>query len=482
MVQITQRAALPLEFLPPRFQPGLLRLTHGLLPVVFRLRLWPWLPAGIHDFVLQDGEKLARLYQQFQQGENRLILAFRHGEVDDPLALGYLLSRGLPEVADRQGIPLQKPLHVHGVYDRGMTLWAGDWLGRFLAGLGAIPIRRGKRRDLQGMRTVRRYGRSGQFPLAIAPEGATNGHSQRVSPLEPGVAQVGFWCAEDCAKAGQPQPVWIVPLGIQYRYPHPPWPRIHRLVRDLERSCGLPVGSPLALSPGHHPPIPPLSGDPWVQNLWPRLLAVADRLLSHGEAFYGRYFPQGWAPCEPDPQAPLQEQLMQRLAHLQDRALTLAEQYFGLGSEGTVIDRCRRMEEASWQDIYREDLPPLGHLSPVERGMADWLAQSAALHSHPMRLVESLVAVTGDYIPSQPTPERFGEMALLLFDVSERIRGRKMPARPRLGWRQGVLTVGDPMNVSDRLGDYQRNRAAAKAAIAQLTADLQSALESLIQP
>jgi len=33
---------------------------------------------------------------------------------------------------------------------------------------------------------------NGKLPMTVAPEGATNGHSEIVSPLERGVAQLGF--------------------------------------------------------------------------------------------------------------------------------------------------------------------------------------------------------------------------------------------------------------------------------------------------
>lgn len=68
-----------------------------------------------------------------------------------------------------------------------------------------------------------------------------------------------------------------------------------------------------------------------------------------------------------------------RLQVVLDRSLRAAEQFFGLESEGNIIDRCRRLEAASWDDIYRKDLPDLQTLSPLERGLADWIAEEASL-------------------------------------------------------------------------------------------------------
>lgn len=57
-----------------------------------------------------------------------------------------------------------------------------------------------------------------------------------------------------------------------------------------------------------------------------------------------------------------------------------------------------------------------------------------------------------------------------------------MPSRPQLGRRQAVITLGEGINVSDRWPTYTESRRAAKAAVEQLTQDIQLALESLIQP
>lgn len=59
--------------------------------------------------------------------------------------------------------------------------------------------------------------------MAAAPEGATNGLSEIISPLEPGIAQLGFWCAEDLQKQERSEQVLIVPVGIKYSYVSPPW-------------------------------------------------------------------------------------------------------------------------------------------------------------------------------------------------------------------------------------------------------------------
>ncbi|RMF70081.1 MAG: 1-acyl-sn-glycerol-3-phosphate acyltransferase [Cyanobacteria bacterium J069] len=454
------------------------------LPVLFRLRLKPWLPVGISRVKVVNAERLALLYHKFQLGQVRFILAFRHPEVDDPFSMLYLLSKAVPQAARQHHIKLRSPVHSHFVYDRGMTIWAGDWLGWLFSRLGGIPIHRGKRLDRTGIRVARELLLNGQFPLAIAPEGATNGHSEAVSPLEPGVAQLGFWCAEDLHKKGRAEQVYIVPIGIRYRYPRPIWSQIDRLLSRLEQETGL---LPLAQAKGltnESLTNEGLTNESLIKDLrYQRVLRLADHLLSEMEGFYRRFYPQFLKPeldSDRKPDESGNQRLMGRLNALLEAALGAAEVHFQLDAEGTIIDRCRRLEEAGWNAMYREDLSATFEaLPPFQRGLANWGAEEAEIRLRHMRLVESFVAVTADYLQTQPTAERFAETALLMFDLVARIKGDDMPARPRLGWRHSHITVGEPICVSDRHAVYQQNHTAAKQAVAELTQDLQIALNRM---
>ncbi|HBB35920.1 MAG TPA: glycerol acyltransferase [Cyanobacteria bacterium UBA8803] len=462
----------PLEFIPPHFNPLVYYSARAVLPLLLRLRIRPWLPAGIAQVETVNVEVLAHLYQQFQMGKIRFLIAFRHPEVDDPLCMMYLFSRAVPEVARQQGMALQYPIHTHFIYDRGMTIWAGDWLGWFFSRLGGLPIHRGKRLDLVGLRTARDLFAHGKLPITVAPEGATNGHSETVSPLEPGVAQLAFWCVEDLVKANRSEEVLIVPVGIQYHYINPPWAKLDWLLSKLEADSGLPV-SPMGQ-------FTPLDRE---KLFYERLLSLGEHILLEMEQFYSRFYHQSLPTPAANPIYPSgspNQVLTDRLQALLDLALQAAEQYFGLQPEGTVIDRCRRLEEASWKDIYPQDLSNLQALSPLKQGLADWVAEEASLRILHMRLVESFVAVTGSYVLDKPSIERFAETSLILFDFMARIKGEKNPRRPRLGWRRARLTVGEPISVRERWQVYQANRQGARLAVNELTRDLQTALEEMI--
>ncbi len=451
-----QTAQPPLEFIPPDLNPLVLRAGQLLLP------LWLNWKTNITDIEVDNISTLVHLYEDFQRGKNRFLLAFRHPSVNDPYCLGYLWWKLLPQAAREEGIHLQKPVHAHFMYDRGIPLWAGEKMSWLYSKLGGTSIQRGKT-DLAGLKSARKLLLDSPFPLAAAPEGATNGHNEIVSAIEPGISQLAFWCAEDIRKAGRGEEVFILPLGIQYFYLSPPWQEVSHLLTQIESDCGLTWSGPDSLAP---------------DILYQRLFRLGEHFLGVMENFYRDFYHQSIPAITPNSDNP-NETLSIRLTNLLQVALGVAEEYFNLSGTGTVIDRCRRLEQASWDYIYREAFKPSNSISPVERGLADQLAKEADLKIWHMRIAETFVAVTGYYVKEKPTVERFTETILLLWDLVARIKGGNSFFRPLIGKQRVKITVGSPISITTRQDQYKRDR---RSAVASLTQDLQSALQSLIIP
>ncbi len=462
-----RQAQPPLEFIPPALDPNVVRVMQWLLPLIIQSR------SSISDIRAENVEVLVKLYEQFQAGKIRFLLAFRHPSADDPLCLAYLLSRLVPRIAAQQGVSLKAPVHAHFMYDRGIPLWAGNFMGWLYSRLGGTPIHRGKI-DRTGLRSARNLFANGALPMAAAPEGATNGHTEIVSPLEPGISQLGFWCVEDLQKSGRSEEVLIVPIGIKYSYVTPPWQALDSLLTSLEVDTGL-------------PPLPAVTGDGYEASLYKRLYRLGEHLLGVMEQHYIRFYHQELPTAVPADAVkssttynPIANEVFStRLNALLDVALKVAEQYFNLPSKGSVIDRCRRLEQAAWDCIYREDLKQPELLAPLDRGLADRVAEEADLRAWHMRIVESFVAVTGKYVMEKPSAERFAETTLLMQDMVARIKGDNPFNRPKLGKEQALVTIGTPISVSARWQTYSESRKGAKQAIADLTQDLQTALEKM---
>ncbi|MGD1900030.1 MAG: lysophospholipid acyltransferase family protein [Phormidesmis sp.] len=492
----------PLKFIPAAYNPWVMRVVHRLLPLLLKIRIRPWLPVGIQRIEVENVDRLVDLYAELEAGKSRFLMAVRHVEVDDPLSGLYLCSRAVAKAAKKRGIKLQQPIHTHFLYERGMTIWAGRGLGWLLSRMGGTPIRRGRRPDWVGLKAARKLLTEGSMPMVLAPEGATNGHSERLGPLEPGVAQLGFWCAEDLQREQRPESVYILPIGIQYRYVQANWPKLAALLSQLENRSGLDQTIETASIAA--------TAD---KDCYLRILRLGEHLITALETFYDRFYPKIGATCSdqtqgdqtlgdqvpgdqvpgdqtPDDQVPSEQALddaqnspsvcSKRLQRLLDRALQVSESFFNLSSKGTLVDRCRRVEEASWQVIYREDFPDDSTRSPLAEGLADWVAQEASLRELHMRMVESFVAVDDVYLKEKPSFERCAEVTLLMSDMLARLSQRTYPGRPRLGQRWVKMTVQPPIAVSPRLADYQQNRRAGRQAVAALTEELKVALEDTI--
>jgi hypothetical protein len=313
------------------------------------------------------------------------------------------------------------------------------------------------------------------FPIAAAPEGATNGHNEIISPLEPGIAQLGFWCAEDLKKGDRTEEVFIIPVGIQYFYITPPWAEIADLLTQLEIDCG--IKTPLFTE----------NNTLDEQKLYERLFNLGEEILGIMENFYRESYHQTLPDMETlkttcnensDPLQQTPNRLFSlRLQNLLNVALEVAEQYFQIPNKGSIVDRCRRVEQAGWDCIYREEFKSENYLSPIKHGLADRIAEEADLRMWHMRIVESFVAVTGHYVQEKLSAERFADTILLIWDLVTRIKGGNAFFRPQLGKQRAKIIIGEPISVTARFPEYKSNR---RQAVANVTQELQTCLEKII--
>jgi len=448
-----RRAEPGLPFIPPYYQPWVRWVIQVLLPWWLRRRL------HITQVRVEGARALVPWYQALQQNQARVLLAFRHPTLDDPYVMFYLLAYAVPAAARALGVKLRLPVHNYFVYDRGIPLWAGRWVGWLFSRLGGIPIQRG-RMDRLAIKTIREVLVRGEMPLTVAPEGGINGQSERVAPLEPGVVQMGFWCLEDLAKQGQEMPVVVIPIGIQYGYVHPPWAKVGELLTRMETLGGLPVPKEVPGTTEQHA---------WLYGRWLRLV---DALLTEMTDFYARFYH-----CPPPSLPPaVAERVQTQLAHLQDRALQVAEAFFGVAGEGTPIERCRRLEAIGRDWLYRQDWPDL---SPLARHLADQLAQETAGRLWHMQLVERLTSVAVDYVQEKRSADRLAEVTLMLWSVVNHLQGKEQPVH--LGERWVAVRVGEPIRLNDSWETYRRNRKSAREVVNQVTALLAARLQGLIQ-
>ena len=254
----------------------------------------------------------------------------------------------------------------------------------------------------------------------------------------------------------------IAPLGVRYFYQLAPWNYLDELLTELEVDSGLKdtPNPSMGLVNGKEP------SDSQQKELYQRLIALSEHLLSLMEGFYSKFYQQQLNAEDKD--------LPARLQALLDAALNVAEKSLGVKPNGGISDRCRRVEQAGWNRIYREDISELDNLAPAVRGLADLVASEAELRLWHMRLVETFVSVTGHYVAEKPSVERFADTILLLWKMVARLKGDSNTKTPYLGKKWAKITAMSPFLIADYWEQYQSNR---RQAVADLTQHLQQALE-----
>ena len=448
----------PLKVYPPKANQFILKIIRLLTP------FWLRWQCGIKQIETRYIDRLVEATKKFQDGKSRYMLAFRHPTTDDPFAMLYLLAYAVPEQAREMGIKLTTLPHSGFVYDRGISLWAGDYINWLFPALGGISIFRGKL-DRPALNLMRQQITNGSFPLSMAPEGGTNGKSETVAELEPGIAQIGFWAAEDLQKEGRTEELLIIPVGIQYEYSDQAWGKIDQTIATIEKECGI---------------VKPAIND---GNRYERLYDLGSYLVAwvndYYKALYGNYAKINCDNTNPD-------NLAANLEELADHILSIAEMSFGIKAKGSPIDRCRRLEQAGWDRIFRNDIKNIEQLSEMERGFADQLALEASYSNWHMRIAESIIGVTSDYVRQRPSASRYIEVLKLMWSVLQRITERNKESAfketPNFGDRKLTISVAEPLSVSDRLAEYQSSRPAAKECTKKLTEEIHAAMKDLVLP
>ena len=188
-----------------------------------------------------------------------------------------------------------------------------------------------------------------------------------------------FGVQKDLKKAIAQKKCLLFLLAFNIFYVTPPWTEITNLLTQLEKDCGIKTHLSTEKNKLDE------------QQLYERLFNLGEEILGIMENFYRESYYQNLPDLDTlkatfddnlDPIQQLPNSLFSlRLQNLLNVALEVAEQYFHIPNKGTVLDRCRRVEQAGWDCIYREELKPNQELSPVKRGLADRVAERRNLRN-----------------------------------------------------------------------------------------------------
>jgi len=394
-------------FVPPRHHAGLFWFATTFVPHLGRFF------GNVHALRLDPEDRV--ILDQLRG--SRAILSPNHPTETDPIVV-FWLSRMLDQrfnfLATRE--TLDGP--------RG-------WL---LNRIGVYSVIRGFA-DRESLRMTRKLLAELDRKVVIFPEGLVYEHNDRLLEFQSGVAQLGFWALDDLEKAGKPLSLPLVPLAIKYRCCAAPEPAIERGLSGLERTLGLPA-------------VPK-------EGIYPRLRRLGSHVVGTLEQKEG---------IKPDPEGDLGERI--RIV----RRKTLERVARAIGA--TVNDREPAGEQL--HHLFNElkawvGRPPEGQNDYEERLYQQRLATAAPLFAELVRL-HNTVAVTGDYVASEPTAERFLEvLGRLQMEVWGKVR-HEAPLR-------AVVRVAPPIRLEERREEYRQNK---RATVAAVTAELQGTIRAML--
>lgn len=267
--------------------------------------------------------------------------------------------------------------------------------------VGAFSVDR-EGSDRQAMKEAISILAGGHAPLTIFPEGNVYLMNDRLTPFLDGPSYIAFKAQQ---QIGPDQPIMAVPVSIKITHLENQRDTLRRLLRGLAEEIGV--------NDEDEPT--------------KRVYSVGLDLLAHKLRERGHIPPQGNGSEPP-------EVLRQAAALLIER---LEERMELESREGdNLVDRVRRLRLR----IHQIRLSP-------ERAEEQDLATAWAGDTI---LAFRILTYAGDYLREKPTLDRYGEtVEKLLEDYHSRVI---IP----YGYREAMVRFGRPIDISRRLGDYQR--------------------------
>jgi 1-acyl-sn-glycerol-3-phosphate acyltransferase len=395
-------------FVPPKHNRAVMGLTNALLP-----SMAPFIAQlrNVHMEV-EDLERLAAL------GNERAILSPNHPTGDDPVVVMWVSRM------------LRHPFNY--LCAREVLVGAKGW---FLNQLGAYSVIRGVP-DRESLRTTRRLLAEMNRKVVIFPEGEIYEHNDTLLAFQSGIAQIGFWTLDDLVKAQQTPHLPIVPIAIKYRCAESPRPAIDNSLKSLEGALDL----------GSAPHL----------TAYQRLLRVGDRVLTTLERELG---------VKPEEAAPLTQRIPICRRKMLDRVAHAIE---------TEVEESQAPQEQihllfhalkQWVGL----LPP-DHNDYDERLYRRKMEIALPLFRDLHRL-QNFIALSGDYVASEATAERFLEtLGRLEVEVFGKVRNKVA--------REALVRVAAPIQLEERYSAYRQDK---RGEVAAVTREMETTIRGMLQ-
>ena len=400
-----------LDFKPPKLNTTAIQVAKAIMPLINRLCL-----KGLKLDV--NTESIARL--KAIDGYPT-VLAPNHAARADP-AVMFLLSKELSQQ--------YYYLTARETFDKGKF---GGLRSFLLQRFGAYSIVRGTA-DRNAFRTTRALLSKGNSSLVILAEGEISRQNDTVMRFERGIVQLCFWALDDMAKAEVNNPLYVVPIGIKYRYPQDMWDDIDVALTELETHI---------LPPADRTPI----------ERYERLRRIGVAIFKTLAAEY-QY--------KVDDTVPLDVHIQK----LKEQLLFHAEQIMGIHSEADVLTRVRSLKNLVDAEVYRD----VEQMTAYERKIHEELLQKFQRFYPDLERLINFISITDGYVAEEQSPERF-------LDVIVRLEREVFGTSKMRGPRVASVRVGEPKDLRECYDTYKAEK---RETVEQITLELETSVQTLV--
>lgn len=376
-----------------------------------------WLhPLGITLEI--DSDSIRRLKSTFGHPS---IIAPNHAASADPSVV-FLLSK-----------MLFQPFYymaARETFDKGRLGWIRSFL---MQRMGVYSVVRGTV-DRNAFRTTRQILSEGKCPLVIFGEGEVSRQNDTVMRFERGIIQLCFWALDDIKKANEDKPLYVVPVGIKYRYTQDMWGAIDSALTQLEQNI-----------------LPPNARTPVERYQRLRRIGIAILKILADEYQF-----------KVEPSTSLNEQIQ----GLKEQILSHAEKIMGIESEADILTRVRTLRNIVDSEIYKD----VDQMTEYERKIHEELLQKFQRFYPDLNRLINFIAISDGYVAQEHSAERY-------LEVVARLEREVFGTAKMLGPRIASIRVGDPMNLLDYYNTYKAQK---RDTVEKITIELETEVQSLI--
>ncbi len=406
------RASFGRGFVPPRYSAGARR---------FMIIVGGWylrLAEGVKIVTIRQPQILLDELEQFYNGNQRLIIAFRHVAKEDAPVMMYAMNKKLQRLIKKRNKSITKGQkiipHAKFLYGRDVLNWAGRAAAWLFPRIGCVPVQnRGNNRS--GLNILRKEMRDGTFPIALAPESQVTYHMYTCSAISSGVSSLAAW-GEHSSKD-----VTIIPLAIGYRHAKDPEALVRSVIKRWERLTGV------ALDRTDTQPILSL-----LHEAVHKTVELLEQLYNINSG------------VEEPPT------MRARILAVCEAAMQQAEHLAQQEPEGNLLDRLFRVRYSGVEAVYPERFDPKT-LPPLGRSIADFHAMEAHVYLRHSQIVDVLQYVDPAYIEAPCSGGKACEFALNLLDVINRAQGGNINTRYSPRGKETLIDVGKAVRISELL-------------------------------